>query len=110
MVPILLSALAMTLIVGLRYLATSGFFAWLTRRVRPGLYDKLTPQIGREIYWSLLSASIYGIPAGIVAWGWDNRGGRKYTAMHRIIRSGIYRCRCCYTSPPMTPGFTGHIG
>jgi Delta7-sterol 5-desaturase len=71
---VLVSALAMTLIVGVRYLITSGFFAWLTRRVRPGLYAKLDSQIGREIYWSLLSAAIYGIPAGIVAWGWNNLG------------------------------------
>ncbi len=70
----LLSALAMTLIVGVRYLATSGLFAVITQRVRPGLYAKLRPQIGREIYWSLLSAAIYGIPAGVVAWGWQNRG------------------------------------
>ncbi len=76
-VTILLSALAMTLIVGLRYLASSGLFAWLTARVRPGLYTTLRPQIGREIYWSLLSAGIYGVPAGIVAWGWQlgQRGG-----------------------------------
>lgn len=71
---ILLSALAMTIIVGARYLAASGLFAWLTGKVRPGLYASLRPQIGREIYWSLLSAAIYGIPAGIVAWGWDNLG------------------------------------
>ncbi|MEM8696322.1 MAG: sterol desaturase family protein [Pseudomonadota bacterium] len=71
---ILLSALAMTMIVGVRYLAASGFFAWLTGRVRPGLYAQLRPQIGREIYWSLLSAAIYGVPAGIVAWGWNTHG------------------------------------
>jgi Delta7-sterol 5-desaturase len=82
MIAILLSALAMTLIVGTRYLATSGFFAWLTKRARPGLYDRLKPQIGREIYWSLLSAAIYGVPAGIVAWGWDNRG---WTQIYRDI-------------------------
>jgi Delta7-sterol 5-desaturase len=70
------------MIVGLRYLATSGFFAWLTRRVRPGLYDKLEPQIGREINWSLASAAIYGIPAGIVAWGWDNHG---WTQIYRDV-------------------------
>ena len=64
----------MTLIVGLRYLGTSGFFAWLTSRVRPGLYATLKPQIGREIRWSLASAAIYGVPAGIVAWGWDSHG------------------------------------
>ena len=71
---ILLSALAMTAIVGLRYLAASGLFAWATGRVRPGLYTALGPQIRREIGWSLASAAIYGIPAGVVAWGWQERG------------------------------------
>src|SRR3546814_20653275 len=28
----------------------------------------------REIGWSLASAAIYGIPAGIVAWGWQAHG------------------------------------
>lgn len=73
-VAIILSALAMTAIVALRYLAASGLFAWATERVRPGLYAGLTPQIRREIGWSLLSAAIYGVPAGIVAWGWHERG------------------------------------
>jgi lathosterol oxidase len=76
--PALLSALAsaaaMTLIMAVRYLATSGFFAWLTQRVRPGHYAGLGPQIGREIGWSLASAAIYGVPAGIVAWGWQQHG------------------------------------
>ncbi|NQV95037.1 MAG: sterol desaturase family protein [Sphingomonadales bacterium] len=80
---ILISAVAMTLIVGGRYLLTSGFFAWLTDRVRPGQYDSLKPQIGREIRWSLLSAAIYGVPAGIVAWGWQNAGWtRIYTDLN----------------------------
>jgi lathosterol oxidase len=70
----LVAAGAMTLIVALRYVVTSGFFAWLTGRVRPGLYAGLAPQIGMEIRWSLLSAGIYGLPAGIVAWGWQDRG------------------------------------
>jgi Delta7-sterol 5-desaturase len=74
LIAILVSALAMTMIVGVRYLAASGLFAWLTGKVRPGLYARLRPQIGREIYWSLLSAAIYGVPAGIVAWGWDTQG------------------------------------
>jgi sterol desaturase/sphingolipid hydroxylase (fatty acid hydroxylase superfamily) len=69
-----LSAIAMTLIVALRYLAASGAFALATRRVRPGLYAGLEPQIRREIGWSLASAAIYGIPAGVVAWGWQARG------------------------------------
>ncbi len=71
---IALSALAMTAIVAVRYLLTSGGFAWATNRVRPGLYRTLGPQMRREIGWSLASAAIYGIPAGIVAWGWQNRG------------------------------------
>lgn len=71
---IALSAIAMTLIVGIRYLAASGIFAFVTRRKHPGLYVGLDPQIRREILWSLASAAIYGIPAGIVAWGWQNRG------------------------------------
>jgi Delta7-sterol 5-desaturase len=73
-VPILLSALAMTLIVALRYLASSGFFAWLTMRLRPGQYEGLDTQIRGEIGWSLVSAAIYGVPAGIVAWGWQAHG------------------------------------
>lgn len=74
MTAILLSAAAMTLIVGIRYLLTSGAFAWATKVKHPGLYAALQPQIRREIYWSLLSAAIYGIPAGVVAWGWDTLG------------------------------------
>ncbi len=81
----LISALAMTVIVAVRYLATSGFFAWLTGRVRPGLYDSLKPQIGMEMRWSLLSAAIYGAPAGIVAWGWSNHGWtRVYTDLSQF--------------------------
>jgi hypothetical protein len=99
MVAILLSALAMTLIVGVRYLATSGFFAWLTARLHPGLYAKLDTQMRREVYWSLLSAGIYGVPAG-----------RKSTAISMPFRSGTCRYRCCSTSPRMTHGFTGRIG
>jgi len=80
---ITLSAVAMTLIVGVRYLAASGAFAFVTRRKHPGLYVGLDPQIRREIIWSLASAAIYGIPAGIVAWGWRNRGWtRIYDDVH----------------------------
>lgn len=74
---IILSALAMTLIVAIRYLITSGAFALATERVRPGLYGSLKPQIRKEIGWSLASAAIYGIPAGILAWGWENHGWTK---------------------------------
>ena len=80
---IALSALAMTLIVGVRYLIASGAFALATRIVRPGLYAGLDRQMRREIGWSLASAAIYGVPAGVVAWGWQNLGWtRIYTDVH----------------------------
>ncbi|HVR90127.1 MAG TPA: sterol desaturase family protein [Novosphingobium sp.] len=70
----------MSAIVALRYLLTSGVFAWATSRVRPGLYAGLNLQIRKEVVWSLASAAIYGVPAGIVAWGWQERGWtRTYT-------------------------------
>ena len=71
---ILLSALAMSVIVGVRYLLASGGFALATRIRQPGLYRGLERQMGREVRWSLLSAFIYGVPAGVVAWGWQARG------------------------------------
>ena len=71
---ILLSAAAMSAIVAVRYLAASGLFALVTHRRLPEYHARLGPQIRREIGWSLASAAIYGIPAGIVAWGWEERG------------------------------------
>jgi len=71
---VVLSAVAMTVIVGVRYLATSGAFAWLSARRRPGIHHGLGQQMRREIAWSLASAALYGIPAGVVAWGWQDRG------------------------------------
>ncbi|HVF93248.1 MAG TPA: sterol desaturase family protein [Sphingomonas sp.] len=71
---IALSATAMTVIVGVRYLIVSGGFAAATRLRHPGLYRGLDRQMRLEIVWSLSSAAIYGIPAGVVAWGWQNRG------------------------------------
>ena len=80
---ILLSALAMTVIVGVRYLVVSGAFAGATRWRHPGLYTGLDAQMRREIVWSLASAAIYGVPAGVVAWGWQQRGWtRIYTDAH----------------------------
>lgn len=74
---ILYSAVAMSVIVGVRYLIASGGFALATRLRQPGLYRGLDRQIAREIAWSLASAFIYGIPAGVVAWGWQARGWTK---------------------------------
>ncbi|RYD26132.1 MAG: fatty acid hydroxylase family protein, partial [Lysobacteraceae bacterium] len=52
----------------------SGAFAAATRLRYPGLYRGMNPQIRREIWWSIVSAAIYGIPAGVIAWGWQNHG------------------------------------
>ena len=80
---IALSALAMTLIVGVRYVLASAGFAWATRVRHPGLYAGLDAQVRREIACSLASAAIYGIPAGILAWGWREHGWtRVYTDVH----------------------------
>jgi lathosterol oxidase len=77
------SAAAMCAIVAVRYLAVSGLFVAITARARPGLHDGQDRQIRREIGWSLLSAIIYGVPAGIVAWGWQAHGWtRIYTDIH----------------------------
>jgi lathosterol oxidase len=82
-VAISLSALAMTLIVGVRYLLASGGFALATRWRHRDLYAGLDPQIRREIGWSLASAAIYGVPAGVLAWGWQAHGWtRIYEDVH----------------------------
>ena len=79
------AALAMTAIVALRYLVTSGGFALATLAVRPGLYAGLGGQIRQEIGWSLLSAGIYGVPAGVVAFGWQQFGWtRIYTDLYAM--------------------------
>lgn len=74
MFALIASAVAMTVIVAVRYVVTSGGFALLTRLRHPPLYQGMRKQIWREIYWSLMSAAIYGLPAGVVAWGWRAHG------------------------------------
>ena len=74
------SALAMSVIVAVRYFLSSGGFALATRFKRPGLYRGLEPQIRSEIGWSLASAALYGIPAGLLAWGWQQFGWTKLYA------------------------------
>ena len=71
---LLLSIASMSVIIGGRYLAVSGGFAWLTERRVPGLYAGQGTQIRTEIGWSLASAAIYGLPAGLLAWGWQAHG------------------------------------
>lgn len=72
----------MCCIVAVRYLAISGFFSWTARRRRPDIYVPEAPkqamrlkrQIRTEIGWSLISAIIYGVPAGIAAHLWMHHG------------------------------------
>ena len=71
---LVMSMTAMSAIVAIRYVASSGIFAWLTRRRFPNLYDQRSKQIRSEIGWSLLSACVYGAPAGLVAWAWAHLG------------------------------------
>ncbi|MCU0729133.1 MAG: sterol desaturase family protein [Sphingopyxis sp.] len=82
MLSLILSAAAMTAIVAVRYMLASGLFDMLTRWVRPGLYADKIPQIRREIGWSIASAALYGVPAGIIAWGWERHG---WTLVYRDI-------------------------
>ena len=71
---LMFAAVSMSLIVALRYLISSGMFAWITVKLRPGQHDGLKTQIRREIKWSLASAAIYGVPAGLAFWSWRHLG------------------------------------
>ena len=66
--------MTMSLIVAVRYVLTSGLFAALTAWRRPHRRPGHARQVRREIGWSMASAVIYGAPAGILAWGWQERG------------------------------------
>jgi sterol desaturase/sphingolipid hydroxylase (fatty acid hydroxylase superfamily) len=71
---LVLALLGTSVIVALRYAVVSGAFHALTHWRRPGSYTGLGRQIRREIGWSLVSAAIYGVPAGLVLWGWAHHG------------------------------------
>lgn len=71
---LILAAVAMSLIVAMRYVLSSGFFAWLTTKRKPKHHTGLQTQIQREIKWSLASAVIYGVPAGLTFWTWRHLG------------------------------------
>ena len=69
-----IGTLQTTAIVIIRYLIASGGFAlWTARRgITAGPRDpaRRRRQITQEIRWSLVSAVIYGIPAGVMLAGW----------------------------------------
>jgi sterol desaturase/sphingolipid hydroxylase (fatty acid hydroxylase superfamily) len=75
---IVLGILGMVAIVTIRYLVVSGGFAWATARrgitAGPANPEKRRRQIASEIRWSLLSAVIYAVPAGLALELWRNYG------------------------------------
>ena len=74
---LLLAALGMTAIVAVRYLLVSGGLAWWTARRHPlagPAADKRRAQVAHEIRSSLVSALIYGVPAGLAAVAWHDYG------------------------------------
>ncbi len=73
-VTLALGSAAVSVIVALRYFLTSGLFDWITRRLRPGLYDGQGKQIAREIRWSLTAAVIFAVPAAFAIWSWRHHG------------------------------------
>lgn len=72
----LLTILAMTMIIAVRYLVVSGGFAFITRLARPGIYagERMARQIRAEIGWSLIAAVIYAVPAGMAVYLWQAHG------------------------------------
>ena len=72
--PMALSMAAMVGIVTARYFAVSALFAWATKARHPALYDGMKRQIAMEIRHSVLSAVLYALPAGFVAYAWQNWG------------------------------------
>ncbi|MEY2882760.1 MAG: hypothetical protein RL490_484 [Pseudomonadota bacterium] len=72
--PLLIGTVQTMLIVIVRYFAASGGFAWWTARrgitAGPRDPDRRRRQISDEIRWSLVSALIYGLPAGLMIAGW----------------------------------------
>ncbi len=66
------------IIVLVRYFAVSGGFAWLSARrgIAAGPRDpaRRHRQISAEIRWSIVSALIYAVPAGVVLEAWRQHG------------------------------------
>jgi len=91
--PAVASAVAMSAIVAVRYLLTSGGFAWLTRIRHPQLYAGRDRQIRSEIGWSMASALLYGLLAGVLLWGWDRFGWTRLYTDPWLIPGGGYRAR-----------------
>jgi hypothetical protein len=72
--PLAIGTAQTMLIVIVRYFAASGGFAWWTARrgitAGPADPERRRRQVRAEIRWSLVSAVIYGLPAGLMLAGW----------------------------------------
>ena len=72
--PLIIGTLETMAIVMVRYFAASGGFAWWTARrgIVAGPADPIRRrrQVGAEIRWSVISALIYGLPAGLMLAAW----------------------------------------
>src|SRR3546814_10021221 len=88
----------MTAIVALRYLVSSGAFALATRLRHPGLYRGRGAQMRREIGWSLASAAIYGLPAGIVARSEEHTS--ELQSLIRISYASLFLKKTRRNNPP----------
>ena len=72
---ILLSALAMSAIVGGRYLAHLRRVRAVDARAASGVVRRARrADAARDRRGACWSALVYGVPAGVVAWGWRTRG------------------------------------
>lgn len=75
---LVLGVAGMTAIIVVRYLLSSGGFAWWTRArgivAGPADPGRRRAQITAEVRWSLLSALIYAVPAGLTAVAWREGG------------------------------------
>lgn len=82
--PLIIGVAGTILIVIARYFVFSGTFAWLTARrgITAGPADptRRRRQIATEIRYSLLSALIYALPAGLVLELWRLHGLTRITA------------------------------
>jgi sterol desaturase/sphingolipid hydroxylase (fatty acid hydroxylase superfamily) len=87
---LLVTFLALTTIIAVRYLLISGLFYWLLwgrspEKVRAIKLMQGQPRpgvVGREIRWSLLSSFIYAAPAALVFELWRVGGTAVYTDLH----------------------------
>ena len=108
-IALILSALAMTLIVAVRYLLTSGLFAAWTARRFPGRLAGQGRQIRRDRVEPCLGGDLRDSRRG---WsrGWQERGWTRIYSDAALSRRGGCRRRCSSICWFTMRGFTGRTG